>query len=55
MDIDIFKYNKQASKERLIEYLNEQTEQDVSDWWREVDLTDWHGQWISWKKWLQGN
>ncbi|GAN03661.1 Fanconi anemia group I protein [Mucor ambiguus] len=31
MDIDIFKYNKQANKQRLIEYLNDQTEQDLED------------------------
>ncbi|KAL9554015.1 hypothetical protein MBANPS3_002999 [Mucor bainieri] len=31
MDIDIFKYNKQASKQRLIEYLNDQTEEDLED------------------------
>ncbi|KAI8643309.1 FANCI solenoid 2-domain-containing protein [Parasitella parasitica] len=31
MDIDIFKYNKQADKQRLIEYLNDQTKEDLKD------------------------
>ena len=36
MDIDIFKYNKQANKQRLIEYLNDKTEEDVRNPWLDL-------------------